>query len=137
MDEIVEQDFANTEIKRVIIPQNYPDSSAPYAINRNGDRSTILVCINSLGIFGTPLFAVKRCFGDLEVYMHLPMDSLQIIHTKKGYINTRAFENYFKTNLIPAIQQLRDRFNYTGPTIIIMDNCGPHISALQRINLQN
>ena len=122
LDEMGEQDFADAEIKRVIVPQNYPDSSAPYAINRNGDRSTVLVCINSLGVVGTPLFAVKRCFGDLEVYMHLPMDSLQIIHTKKGYINTRAFENYFKTNLIPAIQQLRDRFNYTGPSIIIMDN---------------
>lgn len=61
-----------------------PDSSVPYATNRNGDRSTVLACINSLGAVETPLFTVKRCFSDLEVYKELPMVSLQIVHTKKG-----------------------------------------------------
>lgn len=137
LDEMGQQDFADAETKTVIVPHGYEDSFAPYPIERKGDRSTVLVCINDLGIVGRPLFAVKRTYGDLEIYKKLPLNSLEVVHTKKGYINTRSFELFIRNIFIPSLLELRNKYNYQGPAILIMDNYEPHSLALQNIHLEN
>lgn len=79
LDEINQQEFEDAETKTVIVPKGFKDSFAPYPIARKGNRSTVLATINDLGVFGRPLFAVKRRFGDLEVYKKLPLNSLEIV----------------------------------------------------------
>lgn len=106
-------------------------------IERKGDPATVLVCINDLGIIGRPLFAVKRTFGDLEIYQKLPLNSLEIVHAKKEYINTWSFELFIRTIFIPSLIQLREKYNYQGPAILIMDNYEPHSLALQNVHLEN
>lgn len=60
LDEMGAQMYDDAEIKRVIVPRNYPQSFAPYAIDIKGDRSSVLITINFDGIVGAPFFAVKR-----------------------------------------------------------------------------
>ena len=60
LDEMGQQDYADAELKTVIVPKNYSSSFAPYAIERKGQRSTVLACINCFGIVGHPFFSVKR-----------------------------------------------------------------------------
>lgn len=137
LDEMGQQEFEDAEVKTVIVPKGFKDSFAPYPIERKGDRSTVLATINDLGVFGRPLFAVKRTFGDLEVYRKLPLNSLEIVHTKKGYVNTRAFQLYIKTIFIPTLLQMREAYNYQGQAILIMDNYEPHVIAIQNLHLEN
>lgn len=42
LSEIVQQDYADSELKTIIVPQNYKNSFEPYAIDRKGQRSTVL-----------------------------------------------------------------------------------------------
>lgn len=137
LDEMGQQEFEDAEVKTVIVPKGFSDSFAPYPIERKGDRSTVLVTINDLGVFGRPLFTVKRAFGDLEVYKKLPLNSLEIVHTKKGYVNTRAFQLYIETIFIPTLLQMREAYNYQGPAILIMDDYEPHVIAIQNLHLEN
>lgn len=115
----------------------YSNSLAPYPIGRNSDRSTVLKCINDLGIIGRPLLAVKHKFGDLEVYQKLRFNSLELVHTNKGYVNTRAFQLYIKIIFISILLQMLEIYYYQGPAVLIIDKYEPHIITIQNFHLEN
>lgn len=59
---------------------------------------------------------------------------MQIIHTKSGYATTRSLEIYFNTIFLPALHELRNRYEYYGKVVLIIDGYGPHHIALDQID---
>ena len=137
LDEFGQQDFADAVEKVVIVPQNYNKATAQCPVNRNGKRSSCLACISPMGIFGKPQIAVSRSTIDSEIYSRLPKDCLQIVNTSNGYINTYSFRHWILTEFIPNLRELRQKYQYFGPSVLILDGYLSHKRALEDINFQN
>lgn len=137
LDEVGIQEWADAQQQTVIVPSNYEKSTAPYEANRNGKRSSILVCISPNGLVGVPQYCVQRKTIDSELYRYVDRESLQIVHTESGFINTNSFAYWLRTVFYPHIQKLRKLYSYTGQAILIMDGYKAHELALDQQDLIN
>lgn len=135
LDEMGTSEFEDSRQQTVIVPITYPYTTAPYSISRAEKHSTCLACINLDGLFGKPQYVVQRSTFDTEIYNYLDPEEIQIVHTDSGYINTESFTFWLYTNFLPELHKLRERYNYSGKAILIMDNCSSHITAIQNLNL--
>lgn len=77
---------------------------------------------------GIPLVDVSRSTVDSELYQYIDTDSVEI---------TSAFKYYMEGIFIPELQTLRKKYNYYGPSILIMDSLIAHRNAVQTLNLAN
>ena len=79
---------------------------------------------------------MTRTTLDTELYEHLPVDSVQIVHTDNGYINSNSFENWFKTIFLTALHELREKYKYNGKTVIILDGLKAHYNIIDKIDAE-
>ena len=68
-DEMGQQEYADSKIKTVNVPQNYPSSFAPYPIDRKGQRYTVTACINSLDGLFLPLKETSETFKHTSIFL--------------------------------------------------------------------
>lgn len=133
-DEMGAQEWADACKKRVIVLSGYRLNSAPYAVERGGKRVSLTCYMSPLGLIGKHQFAVPRTQGDIIIFKYLP---LQIIHTKSGICHHRSLEICFNTIFLPALLELRDRYEYYGKVVLIVDGYGNrYIVLLYQNNLQ-
>ena len=135
LDEVGIQEWADSEQKTVIVPANYEKASAPYEVNRNSKRSSILVCVSPNGLVGVPQYCVQRKTIDSELYRYLSKETLQIVNTESGFINTNSFAHWLNTVFYPHVQNLRKLYSYNGPAILIMDGYKAHELAIKEQDL--
>lgn len=121
LDEFGQQDYADSIEKTVLVPANYPRSTAQCPVSRTGKRASCLACISPCGLFAKPQITVTRTTVDAEIYKKIPKDSVQIVNTASGYINTNSFKHWLTTEFIPNLRELRLKYGYFGPSVIIMD----------------
>lgn len=121
LDEFGQQDYADAREKTVLVPANYLRSTAQCPVSRTGKRASCLACISPCGLFAKPQITVTRTTVDAEIYKKIPKDSVQIVNTASGYINTNSFKHWLTTEFIPNLRELRLKYGYFGPSVIIMD----------------
>lgn len=136
IDEVGNQDFADAEIKTLIAPAEYSKLYAYYPVTRSSNRSSCIAAISPAGLVCIPQIAVTRTTLDTEIYEHLPVDSVQIVHTDNGYINSNSFENWFKTIFLTALHELREKYKYNGKTVIILDGLKAHYNIIDKIDAE-
>lgn len=137
IDEIGNQDFSDAELKTLIVPANYPMQYAPYSVDRSVKRSSCIAAISPGGIVTIPQIAVVRETVDSEVYQYISSDSVSVVHTPKGFVNTDSFKYWFENQFLPGLRCLRQRFNYFGRAVIIMDGLKAHDNILNEIDISN
>lgn len=137
IDEIGNKDFVNAELKTLIVPANYPMQYAPYSVDRSVKRSSCIASISPGGIVAIPQIAVARETVYSEVYQYISSDSVSVVHTPKGFVNTDSFKYWFENQFLPGLRCLRQRFNYFGRAVIIMDSFKTHDNILNEIDISN
>lgn len=135
-DEKGEQQYADALEKSVIVPASYEYVTAPYAVSRTGKRARVLTCISPNGLMSQPQYVVPRLTVDSKIFQYIPANSIQVVHTKTGFINTKSFIFWFKTCIIEKLNNLRLFHNYFGPAIIFLDGYKSHEIALNSLDLE-
>ena len=118
LDEVGISEYEDSEEKKVIVPTNYPFKTAPYGISRKEKHSSALVCISMDGLFCSPQIAVQRKTVDSEIYDHIQIESAQIVHTNKGYVNSQSFRYFIQNEFIPKLREMRKRYYYNGKSVL-------------------
>ncbi len=137
IDEVGQQDFADAELKTLIAPADYNQLYAYYPVTRVSNRSSAIAAISPVGLVCQPQLAVTRATLDDELYEYLPLDSIQIVHTDNRYVNTNSFEHWFKTQFLTSLHNLRQKYQYNGKAIVIMDGLKAHYNLIEKIDCQN
>ena len=106
LGEMGEQQNADALEKSVIVPASYEFITAPYAVSRTGKRASVLTCISLNGIMCQLQYAVPRLIVDSEIFHYIPSSSIQMGHTKNGFINTKFFIFWFKTFFLEKLNDL-------------------------------
>lgn len=110
IDEVGNQDFADAEIKSLIAPASYNQLYASYPVSRSSTRASCIAAISPTGLVCIPQIAVTRATLDDEIYEYIPMDSVQIVHTDNGYVNSASFKHWFDTVFLPELHRLREKY---------------------------
>ncbi|KAK8866650.1 hypothetical protein M9Y10_009616 [Tritrichomonas musculus] len=127
--------FEDGRERTVIVPVDYPHSRAPYPISRTEKNATCLAWINICELFCPPLYAVQRSTFDSEIYNYLDSESFEIVHTDSGYLNTQSIVFWIYSQFLPSLRRLRQKFNYFGPSILILNGFSAHYNAFKNVNL--
>lgn len=96
LDEVGNEEFADSQEIKVIVLFNYRGNSAPYPIKRR-ERNSVLVCISANGFDCVPQIKVKRSTIENELYEFIPKDKIQVVNTKKVSSQQKHF--YFGKNI--------------------------------------
>lgn len=135
-DEVGHSEFADSPQKILIVPKSYRAKVAPYPATKSGKHTTCIACISPVGIACKPLFTVPRVTIDPELYTRLPLDTLDIVRTDSGYVNTVVFHYWLTDIFIPYLKQLRREKEYDGKAVLIMDGFLGHVNAIETLDLE-
>ena len=80
---------------KFIVPIHYKYSTAPYPVSRTEKHATYLACINLNGLICPPQYVVQRSTIDSELYNFLDPDSIQIVNSESGFVNSQSLTNWF------------------------------------------
>lgn len=136
IDEMGHSEFADAVIKTVIVPINYEHEEAQIPVDRSGKHASCIACISPKGLFCPPQYTIQRKTIDDNIYNYISKESLQIVETDSGYINSQSFLSWINNKFLPELHFLRRRFNYFGRAVIITDGLSAHYNAFSQINLQ-
>ncbi len=134
LDEVGYEEFCDAHEMHVIVPIDYKLQTAPYAINRR-KRTSVLACISCDSFEIIPQFTVTRTTIDSEIYKYLPASQINVVNTQKGYITSYSFQIWFSNIFLPYLRDLRQKNNYNGQSVLILDGYAPHFRAIQHFNL--
>ena len=100
-------------------------------------RSSCIAAISTGGIVAIPQIAVVGETVDSEVYQYFSSDSVSVVHTPKGFVNSDSFKYWFENQFLTGLRCLRQRFNYFWRVVIIMDGLKTHDNILNEIDISN
>lgn len=134
LDEVGFQDHADAKIVTVVVPENCPSQKVNLPTDRNDRRCSALVCISMDGENVTPTLILPRSTIDSEVYSILPKNCFKAFHQKNGFITTAIFLKWWYNVFIPHLQLKRQKYNYYGPALVILDGLLQHHLVLDDVN---
>lgn len=135
LDEMGQADYADSQETTVLVPISYTQPTAMYPIDRTSKRATCLACISPNGIGCIPQYCITRATIESDLYKYVPHESLQVVHTDTGFVNTASFLHWMNTCFLPNLRSLRQKYNYFGRAVLIMDGYKSHDNAISQINL--
>lgn len=135
LDEMGCSEYEDRQERTVIVPIQYKYSTAPYPVSRTEKHATCLACINLNGLFCPPQYVVQRSTIDSELYNFLDPESIQIVNSESGYVNSQSLTNWFYNCFLAKLHKLREEKHYTGPALLIMDGYLAHYKSILNINL--
>ena len=136
LDEVGCHDFVDAQSKTVIAPASCTAPVVYYPVGRSGKRASAIVCISLSGLVCPPQIAVPRATIDSEIFQHVPPTSFQIATTNSGFVTTESFSKWLKEIFLPYLHLLRQKNNYYGRAVLILDGFLPHKLSFEQIDLQ-
>lgn len=136
LDECGYTDYNDAREKKLIVPITYTKRTACYPVTRKMKNSSVLACISPNGYVAKPLFAVQRSTIDSDLYNTLPFNSIDIVQTESGFLNTSAFSCWMENTFIPHVRHLRELFQYNGRAVLIMDGFVGHHNGIETLDLE-
>jgi hypothetical protein len=132
MDEMGHQPFADARDILCFVPTAHQHPTVRYPVSRTGKRVTLLGCIFADGSHLRPALVIPRetFDDDLITGCGYTSEKVEVYNQKKGYVDRDIFEDWIQDLLLPEIQNRRDRYNYQGQAVLILDNCSAHKSLL-------
>lgn len=70
------------------------------------------------------------------MYQYIPYDAFQIVHTKSGFVNSDSFLHYMQTIFLPNLRDLREKVQYYGKAVLIMDGYLSHQKVIESLNFE-
>ena len=134
-DEVGHSEYADAVQKKLIVPRSCQLNTVLYPVSRNGSHASCLVAISPTGLSCKPLFTVPRVTVDSELYQLIPYDSLAVVHTETGYVNSAVFEYWLTDIFLPHLRNLRRQYDYNDRAVLILDGFIGHHNVLDSYDL--
>jgi hypothetical protein len=132
MDEMGHQEWADAPEKVCFVPVSHAPDHVFYPVPRTGKRITLIACCSADGGVVRPAIVIPRkTFEDDELCtIGLSSEKVDIYHQPKGYIDRSIFEDWLRDTFVPEVVRRRERFCYSGPAFLLLDNCTAHSGAV-------
>ena len=130
IDEEGYDDYSCAKKKNIFIKQTEYKSGQKYfyPVSRR-EHTTFLAAINAYGDSFRPLITTKRATIELELLQrNIGPDKVLLKTSPKGYVIKDIFQFWVEEEFVPRIKQLRTKYNYDGPGLILIDGCSSHFS---------
>jgi hypothetical protein len=129
LDESGFADFVDAKKAKVIVPVEFPSDDIPIPVDRSVKRASLLTCISAGGGYLKPLIIVPRKSVETELYnLGFTPNNVMIKSQENGFLNTEIFEEWIEECFVPAVAAERDRLDYWGDAVLLLDSCSPHCS---------
>jgi hypothetical protein len=127
VDETGCDEFVDSKNVPVLVPTAHKGDHVDIPINRQSKRATLTACIAADGSALKPFVILPRETIDEDIYRagYTP-DKVVFYHHMHAFMTKKLFELWMTTVFIPDLQQRRERMNYRGRAILIMDQFSGH-----------
>lgn len=129
VDESGFNEFVDARKSVRIVPTTYDHNSIPVPITRAEKRATLIAAICADGSAIRPMVIVPRETIEQELLLlGYTSDKVQFGTSEKGFVNTRLFNEWGRSTLVPEIRSRRRLHKYEGPAVLIFDGFGCHLN---------
>jgi hypothetical protein len=109
------------------VPASHPLPHVHLSIARTGKPITLVGCIAADGSFLKPLVVIARQTYDTNLALTgITDEKVSLYSQSKRHIDRSIFLAWLNEIFLPEVRRRREGDNYTGWTVIIMDNCTAH-----------
>jgi hypothetical protein len=127
LDESGHQEWADRHIGKVVVASNHIGATIEVPISRKKKRATILGAITASGRHLRPLTIVPRGTIESELFqIGYPPYEFLYASQECGFITRDLFDWWADEVLFPYIKMTRERLQYDGPALVILDGCSCH-----------
>lgn len=129
IDEAGCSSWADRHRVKVLVPECYESDRISIPEDRNSKRSTLVGCISADGNSFKPMIIVHRKTIDSDIKLAgYTEDRVLFACQEHGFMTTKLFNQWAKQIFIPSVEELRQKENYDGPAILILDGLSAHHS---------
>jgi hypothetical protein len=128
VDESGCDEYVDSKNLSVIVPDEHQSKQVEIPVHRQTKRATLTACISADGSTLKPFVILPRETIDEEIYRagYTP-DKVIFFHHVHSFMTKRIFEQWMNNVFLPEIDSRRTRYNYFGPTILLLDQFTWHI----------
>jgi hypothetical protein len=127
LDEAGHQEWADRQIRKVIVPAGFP-AQVEVAVSRRTKRATLLGAITLAGQYLKPLIIVPRTTTEAELYQIGYKWHAIYSHQECGFVTQYLFDYWADEVLFPYIETMRQKLQYDGSAVVLLDRCSCHES---------
>jgi hypothetical protein len=127
VDETGCSDRSDSRETRVVVPADYPEPTVPVPVDRHTKRSTLTACIAADGFRMKPFVIVDRSTVEMEIqYYGYHQSNVFIASQENAFMTKALFELWAREIFFPTVIELREKWQYNGPALLLMDGLGSH-----------
>lgn len=127
IDEAGCSSWADKHRIKVLVPESYEKDRISIPEDRNSKRSTLVGCIAADGNSFKPMIIVHRKTIDSDIKLAgYTEDRVVFACQEHGFMTTKLFMQWANEIFIPSVEELRQRENYDGSAILILDGLSAH-----------
>ena len=130
LDETGEDEFVDTREVKVFVPLDFSQKKAKIPVRRSNKRFTIEHCICTDGTYFPVFLIIPRKTVESDLFKIYNTDDIIFRTQTKGFMNITLFQEYFQNVFLFNLKLKRQKFNYNGPALLIMDNLLAHKKAV-------
>ncbi|KAK8866867.1 hypothetical protein M9Y10_009835 [Tritrichomonas musculus] len=130
-DESGQNQFVDARDIFIFVPEDV--NIETYPVNRSIKRITLLHCISTDGSSCDPMIIVPRLTLDNEIFEEITSGSVLFCCQVKGFCEHELFTYWFIQKFIPYLKYQRERYQYFGKSVIIMDGFKGHEKSLETL----
>lgn len=137
LDEVGIQDFVDSQQHFVLVRRNYDKATIKYPVERTGKRITALFCITTNSDWIEPLVITNRATVDSEIHSIISPDKYLLCKQSRGFLTTSNLKKWFEQVFLPHLKLKRQKYNYNGHVLLLMDNFISHQQITELINFED
>jgi hypothetical protein len=127
LDETGHQEWADRRKGKVVVPSSHAGPTINIPVSRQEKRATLLGAITASGEHLKPLVIVPRSTIESELYqIGYPPYRYHYASQECGFITRDLFDWSVNDVLFPYVRATRERLQYDGPALLILDGCSCH-----------
>ena len=131
LDEAGQDQYVDARSMYLIVPKDKDITT--YPVSRATKRIILLHCISTYGTSCDPMIIVPRLTIDDEIYDEVTPQTVLFRTQPKGFCTYGLFSDWFTEKFIPYLSEHRQKYNYYGKALIIMDGFKGHEKSLETI----
>lgn len=128
-DESGHHDFQNKMNGVGYVLSSMSSKETQFGVSRDGDRITLIACVNLDGSYMKPSYVITRETVDVELTQNgFLKDNVYLYFSESAFANTPIFEDWLKDVYLEEIKRRREQYQYDGYAVLLMDGFGAHLS---------
>ena len=136
LDETGEDEKTDTHSIDVCVPVEIDPEIVMIPLERCSKRFSILHTISTDGKYFKPFIIVPRKTLEGDIYkFYNPEDVSRIRYQEHGFMTEALFMEFMVKFFLPELQRKREKFEYSGKALLIMDNLVSHTNVINKLGL--